>query len=71
MMGSLIMAGPSGPASHTRQHRKRKEEGGTKERAPLLNDLPLEYYVGEMVSCMARYILQIGANARATDGNVE
>ena len=65
-----MMASPSGPASHTRQHRKRKEEGGTEELAPLLNVLSLEY-AGEMVSCMARYILQIGANARATDGNVE
>ena len=47
----------------TRRHSERKEGVGSWERALMLVLLPLDC-VGEVFSCMACCILQIGAGAR-------
>ena len=65
-----MMACKSGPASPTRRQSERNEEGGSEERAPILVFLPLDC-VGEVFSCIVYFILQIGAGARVTDGDVE
>ena len=54
----------------TRRHSDRKEGIGSGERAPIPIVLSLNC-VGEVFSCMACFILQIGAGARVKDGNVE
>ena len=53
-----------------RQQSERKESVGSAERASILVFLPLDC-VGNVVFCMACYILQIRAGARANVGNVE
>ena len=54
----------------TRRHSERKEGVGSGERALILDFQSLDC-VGEVFSCMACCILQIGAGARVTDGHVE
>ena len=70
--GELTNEGMHVRASLARcRHSERKEGVGSGERVPILFFLlPLDY-VGQVFSCMACCIRQIGAGARVNDGNVE
>ena len=54
----------------TRRHSEIKDGVGSGERAPILVFFPLDC-VGEVFSCMACCILQIGDGARVDDSKFE
>ena len=70
-VGELLDEGMHVRANFTTcRHSERKDGVGSGERAPILVFLPLDC-VGEVFSCVACCIPQIGAGARVNDGNVE